>query len=112
VTAHDERRRHPRFKVSVPVQLTFATASFPGRLKDVCRDAALVEIPRSLALGDEVAMALALPGTDGPLEVMGHVVRIAPGESGAQDVAVLFTGVAPAAEARIDLFIAQQAQEP
>lgn len=95
----------------MPVQLKFAAERFLGRLKDVCRDAVLVETPRSLALGDEVAMELALPGTDGPLELVGHVVRVAPGESGAQDVAVLFTDLAPAAETRIDLFIAQQARE-
>jgi Tfp pilus assembly protein PilZ len=108
---HDERRRHPRFPVSVAVQLSFAAERFSGRLKDVCRDAVLVEVPRSLALGDEVALALELPGTGGPLQVVGHVVRTAPVENGGLDVAVLFSDLNPTAETRIEFFIAQQTRE-
>jgi hypothetical protein len=92
----------------VAVEITFGPERFSGQLKDVCRDAALVEVKRPLALGDQVALVLALPGTDGPFQVAGPVVRIASLPEGAQDAAVLFADVTPAAEARIDLFIAAQ----
>lgn len=105
-----ERRRHPRFKARVEAQLVHGALRFGGRLKDLCRDAALVEVSRTLAVGDEVALALELPGTGGPLQVVGHVVRTAPGEDGGLDAAILFADLTPTAETRIDFFIAQQAQ--
>lgn len=106
----EERRKNPRFRVEVPVWLTIGGESFPGHLKDVCRDAALVETHRALAVDSEVAVAMALPETGGPLEVGGRVVRLAAGDGDAQRVAILFTNVTPAAEARIDFFIAQHEQ--
>jgi Tfp pilus assembly protein PilZ len=105
-----ERRRHPRYKASLEAQLALGAERFTGRLKDICRDAVLVEVTRSLAHGDEVALALELPGAGGPLQVVGHVVRIAPGEHGGQDAAILFSDLTPAAETRIDFFIGHQAQ--
>jgi hypothetical protein len=103
----EERRKSPRFAVEVPVRLTVAGSSFPGHLKDVCRDAVLVETHRSLPIDTEVTVAMALPGTRGPLEVGGRVIRVTPGEGDAQRLAILFTDVTPAAETRIDFFIAQ-----
>ncbi len=107
----NERRRHPRFKAKVEAQLAHRAERFKGMLKDICRDAALVEVTRSLAQGDEVALALELPGAGGSLHVVGHVVRTAPGEHGGQDAAILFSDLTPAAETRIDFFIAHQAQD-
>ena len=103
----EERRKSPRFTVEVPVRLTTGGNSFPGQLKDLCRDAVLVETHQPLPIDTQVAVAMALPGTGGPLEVRGRVIRVAPGEGDAQRVAILFTSVTPAAETRIDFFIAQ-----
>jgi hypothetical protein len=103
----DERRKHQRFAVDVPVRLTATGHSFPGHLKDVCRDAVLVETHRVLPIDSEVAVAMALPGTGGPLEVGGKVIRVAPGDGDAHRLAILFTNLTPAAETRIDFFIAQ-----
>jgi hypothetical protein len=103
----DERRKHQRFAVDVPVRLTFAGRSFPGHLKDVCRDAVLVETHRVLPVDSEVSVAMALPGTGGPMEVQGKVIRVGPGDGDAQRLAILFTRMTPAAETRIDFFIAQ-----
>jgi len=107
VTEERRQRKNPRFTVDVPVRLTSGGASFPGHLKDICRDAVLVESHQALALESEVAVAMALPGTGGPLEVGGRVIRVAPGDGDAQRFAILFTSVTPAAETRIDFFIAQ-----
>jgi Tfp pilus assembly protein PilZ len=106
----DDRRKSPRFRVGVPALIFLGTERFMGQLKDICRDAALVETQRNLSLGTELALALALPGTGGPLQVAGKVVRVAPGEDSGQDVAVLFTNVTPHAETRIDFFVALQTQ--
>lgn len=105
-----ERRRHPRFKVRVDAQLAQGARRFEGRLKDLCRDAALVEVSDRLEVGDAVALVLGLPGTEGPLAVAGQVVRTAPGGEDSLDAAILFSDVTPALEARIDSFIAQQSQ--
>lgn len=107
----DERRKSQRFKVTVPVQLTLDTERFNGVLHDICRDAALVEVQRGVPLGSRLALALLLPGTGGPLMVVGQVARLAPGEGAGQELAVLFTDVTTAAEARIDFFVALQDQE-
>jgi len=105
-----DRRKSPRFAVRVPVQLTAGGEVHPAILKDLCRDAALVEIRHPLQLGIQVSLLLKLPGTGGPLQLEGHVVRVAPGpEAGALEVAVLFADVTKAAETRIDFFIALQA---
>lgn len=106
----EERRRNPRFVVDVPVTMTVAGETRTARLRDVCRDAALVEADRWEPLGTDVALALALPGTAGPIEVSGRVIRLAPGEQGTHGMAILFSGPSPEAEARIDEFIARQGQ--
>ena len=56
-----ERRKQPRFVVDVPVRLTAEGATFPGHLRDICRDAAWVEAERGCAMGVDVALAVELP---------------------------------------------------
>jgi hypothetical protein len=109
MTAEGERRKQPRFKVRVPVQLGSGEHVFLGVLKDLCRDAALVAIKDGLEMGTAVSLVLQLPGTGGPLQIGGKVVRVSAGEPGTLDVAILFDHVTPAAETRIDYFIALQA---
>ncbi len=106
-----DRRKSQRFPVRAPVQLTAGGEVHPAILKDLCKDAALVELRRPLPLGSEVSLLLKLPGTGGPLQVGGHVVRVAPGpEPGTLEMAVLFADVTAASETRIDFFIALQAR--
>jgi len=105
-----DRRKSQRFPVRAPVQLTAGAEVHPGILRDLCRDAALVELRQPLQLGTQFSLLLKLPGTGGPLQVGGHVVRVAPGpEPGTLEMAVLFADVTAAAETRIDFFIALQA---
>jgi hypothetical protein len=109
MSTESERRKQPRFKVSVPVQLSSGEHVFRGVLKDLCRDAALVGIRDGLEIGSTVSLILQLPGTGGPLQIGGRVARVAAGEPGTLDVAILFDHVTSAAETRIDFFIALQA---
>jgi hypothetical protein len=103
-----ERRKQPRFKVTVPVQLSTGEHAFRGALKDLCRDAALVGIKDGLEMGSTVSLILQLPGTGGPLQIAGKVVRVSAAEPGTLDVAILFDSVTSAAETRIDFFISLQ----
>jgi hypothetical protein len=105
----DERRKNPRFPVVAPLRLTAGATSAAARLRDICRDAALVEVEAPLALGAFVTLSLELPGTGhGEIMVSGKVIRIAPGERGGHAMAVLFTEVPAAAAARIESFLALQ----
>jgi len=102
------QRKNPRFIVNVPARLRVEDQALPARLCNVCRDAALVEANKGFPLETEVAVAMELPGTGGPLEVSGRVIRLAPGEQGTHGMAILFTDVPTAAADRIDFFVAVQ----
>lgn len=106
-----DRRKNPRIAVDVPAHLTVGAESLMGRLRDVCRDAALVEANRWFPLQTAVALAMELPGTGGPLQVTGRVIRLAPGEQGTHGMAILFDELPQAASDRIDYFLAQQPAE-
>jgi hypothetical protein len=101
-----DRRRHPRLVVDLPVRCTADGVSFPGRLKDICRDAALVEAHHACPLDTRMVLALALPD-GGTLEVAGRVIRLAPGDGDSRGMAVLFTEATPAAVTRIDLLLSK-----
>jgi hypothetical protein len=103
----EERRRHPRIVVDVPVRLTIGHQSAPGRLRDICRDAALVEVHHTCAMGEEAVLSFELAEEDGPIQVSGTVIRIAQGLGDARSVAVLFRNVQPAAEGRIEMFLSR-----
>ena len=105
----EERRKSPRVAVDVPVRLTLGRDSIPGRLRDVCRDAALVEVHHDCPLGSEVSLIFELAEEDGPLQVTGQVIRLAPGDGDARAVAVLFRDLHPSAEGRIEMFLNRQA---
>ena len=103
-----ERRRNPRFAVDVPARFTVGKETLIGRVRDVCRDAALVEANKWFPLETQATLALELPGTGGPLQLYGKIIRLAPGEQGTHGMAILFSDLTPAATDRIDYFISQQ----
>jgi hypothetical protein len=106
--AEVERRKQPRFVVDVPARLTAEGATFPGHVRDICRDAAWIEAERGCAIGAEVALAVELPGTGGPMIIEGRVIRVAPGEKAPNGMAILFKDLPPTSATRIDFFIALQ----
>src|SRR5262245_66489647 len=84
-----EHRKNPRFQVNVPVQVRCGGHVVPGMLRNVCRDACLVELHQPLDMGSHVSIVVELPGTGGPMEVGGSRVRVGPGiEPEASDGAV------------------------
>ena len=106
--AQPDRRRSPRVMVDVPARVTIARESLPGRLRDLCRDAALVEVHRDCPLGSEVTLAFELPDEEGVVQVSGEAIRLAPGDGDARAVAVLFRDLQPAAEGRIEMFLSRE----
>jgi hypothetical protein len=101
-----ERRKHPRKVVDLPARCAADGESFPARVRDICRDAALIEAHRACALDTRLVVSLDLPGV-GRLEVAGRVIRLVDGEGDALGIAVLFTDATPAAATRIDLFLSR-----
>jgi hypothetical protein len=101
-----ERRKSPRKAVDLPVRCLVDGRSFPGRLRDICRDAALIEAHQACPLDTRMVLALELPGA-GAVELAGRVIRLAGGEGDAHGMAVLFTGATPAVATRIDLFLSR-----
>ena len=104
-----ERRKHPRKVVDLPARCAADGESFPARLRDICRDAALIEAHRACALDTWIVVSLDLPGV-GRLEMAGRVIRLADGEGDARGMAVLFIDATPAAATRIDLFLSRDTE--
>lgn len=100
----EERRGSPRYRVDVPARLMVAAETLDVKLRDVCRDAALVDAPRALALDSEVILKVEFHWTGGLLEIPGRVIRIAPSD-GAHGIAILFRGVAPTVATQIALLL-------
>ena len=102
-----ERRRSPRKPADLPVRCLVEGRAFPGRLRDICRDAALVDVHEAVPLDARVALTVDLPGA-GAVEVAGRVIRLAEGEGDARGIAILFADATPTAATRIDLFLSRQ----
>lgn len=101
--SHEERRKSPRVVVDVSVRLTVEGRTVPGRIHDICRDAALVESHERCVVGAKVAMARESAGS--VARVDGVVLRVSAGEGDARGIAILFVDVAPAAATAIELLI-------
>ncbi len=100
----EERRRRPRVLVDVPIRLSVEGKTVPGRIHDICRDAALVETHHRCLVGTRVTLAWESP-REGMVQVMGVVLRVSAAEGDARGIAVLFVDVAPAVATAIELLL-------
>jgi hypothetical protein len=109
----DERRGSRRYppNAPVPVRLRLEGEELSGLLRDICREAALVEAPRELPLETSLSLLMDLPIAGGPLQVSGRVVRRTEPEGDVHPLAILFSGLTPAAATQIDLYLAQLEQK-
>jgi hypothetical protein len=105
----EERRKSPRVVVDVPARVTVEGETIEGRIRDICRDAALVLAARTWPLGTRVAVMTTLPRVVGPVSFSGPVVRLAEPVDGLCGMAVLFESVDPQTLLRIELFVADPA---
>jgi hypothetical protein len=104
----EERRKSPRVVVDATARLTIGNETIDGRVRDICRDAALVETERSFPLQTEVTLETELPKVTGAIRASGRVIRHARGHDGAQAMAILFDDISAEATLRIDLFVSEQ----
>ena len=105
----DERRKSPRVVVDVPARLTIGGETIEARVRDICRDAVLVEAARSFPLETEVTVETELPRISGKIRGTGRVIRHAAGNDGAEAMAILFDDLGTETTLRIDLFVLDQA---
>ena len=104
-----ERRKSPRVVVTdVAARVTVSGQTLSGKLQDICRDAALVDVERSFPLQTPMTIEAELPGVKGVIRASGHVIRLAPYDDGRHSVAVLFDDLPKEHQLRIDLFISEQ----
>ncbi|HVO11389.1 MAG TPA: PilZ domain-containing protein [Vicinamibacteria bacterium] len=102
----EERRKSPRALVDLPGRVTVGRETLECRVRDLCRDAALVLTAKCYPLQTATALELELPSTPGAVKVTGKVVRLAPQEQGgAQGMAILFDELPLETALRIELFV-------
>jgi hypothetical protein len=110
--AGEERRRNPRYPVDAPARVIAGHEIVEGRLRDVCRDAAFVEAPRTFPLQTDVTLDIALPDVEGPVQLRGKIIRLGISDfGGGTGMAVLFSDLTPQVVLLIDVFISQQERE-
>jgi uncharacterized protein (TIGR02266 family) len=71
-----EKRRAHRITVRFPVQYRSHTARFVAWASDLSQEGVFVRSDFLDAAGAPVALALQIPGADGPLRIRGQVVRV------------------------------------
>ncbi len=104
----EERRKSPRAVADVPARLTIGGETVAGRVRDICRDAALVETERSYPIETVVTVETELPAVAGSVRATGRVVRVADGKDGGSAIAILFDNLPAETALRIDLFVSEQ----
>jgi len=101
----EERRRSPRAVVDLPGRVTVGKETLDCRVRDLCRDAALVLASKCYPLQTKAALEMELPSTPGTVSVTGKVVRLAPSEQGAHGMAILFDELPLETGLRLELFV-------
>jgi hypothetical protein len=106
----EERRRSPRFTADMAVAVSTAEETIEGRVKDICREAFLMEAERSFRRETVVSVVLRLPEPEPPLTVKGKVARLGPTRQGV--MAVLFQEPDSSALERLDDLLGTLKPEP
>jgi hypothetical protein len=104
----DERRKSPRVAVDAAARLTIGEEQIDARVRDICRDAVLVETERVFPLQTEVTVETELPKVSGAIRASGRVIRHAKVQDGTQAMAILFDQISTEATLRIELFVSEQ----
>jgi hypothetical protein len=101
----EERRKSPRVVVDVPARVTIGEQTIDGRVRDICRDAALVRVDRRYPLQTRAVLETELPKVSGAIRAAGSVVRVADSDDGTHGIAILFDELPPEVALRIELFV-------
>jgi hypothetical protein len=104
----EERRKSPRVAVEAAARLTVGEEKLDARVRDICRDAVLLECERSFPLQTEVTVETELPKVSGAIRASGRVIRHAKGDDAVLAMAILFDQISAESTLRIDLFVSEQ----
>jgi len=104
----EERRKSPRAIVDVPARVTVGDQTLSGQVRDICKDAVLVDLERSYPPGTQVTVETQLPNVAGVIRATGTVVRVAAGKDGGEAIAILFDDLPAETAFRIDLFVSER----
>jgi hypothetical protein len=107
----EDRRRHPRVRLDLAARLELGERLLDARVRDICRDAVLLEANDWFPLGTELQVRVELPPPHLAIQASGRVLRLAPGEEGSHGMAVLFTEISTGDQLRID-FLTEPAARP
>ena len=72
------RRKFHRKDYFMDVDVATARGVFKGFIKNVSPDGALIDTNESLAVGQNLILAFALPDSEGPVKISGEVARVLP----------------------------------
>jgi hypothetical protein len=122
--SQQERRRHPRVTVDLPLNLTFREETVETRIRDLSTTGIRFRAPSPLPLMSRVQIGLELPaagrtGPGAPIAITGVVVRCdeePAGEdprsgSSTYDTAIYFEDLSEAARVQLSQFVTGRAQQ-
>ncbi len=107
----EDRRSHPRVRLDAAARLKVGERLIDARVRDICRDAVLVEANHWFPLGTDLQLRVELPAPHTAIQASGRVLRLSPGEEGSHGMAVLFTEISTGDQLRID-FLTEPAARP
>ena len=102
----DERRRHGRLSLKVPVDYSSVDAFFSEFTTNINEGGMFIEIDAPPELGTDVQLQFHLPGEDQPLQVEGRVAWISDGKADSPAGAgVEFKNLTPEAREQINCIV-------
>ncbi len=108
----EDRRRHPRVRLDAPARLKVEGRLVEASVRDICRDAVLVEANVWFPLGTALQVRIDLPAPHPPIQSAGRVLRLTPGEQGSHGMALLFEDISKGDQLRIDFLVEQASSAP
>lgn len=108
----DERRREPRYTVSVQVTLDSEHNLFTGLTQDLSGSGLFVATTFVCPIGERVALTMRLPTSAEPIVALTEVrwvrTRDVPGGGGKAGLGLRFVRMSPQGKAAVKAFLAQR----
>ena len=105
-TSGDERRRHERVALKIPVDYTSVDAFFTEFSSNVNEGGMFVEMEDAPDLGTQVQLEFDLPGHNEPIQVEGRVAWTSDGKDGSPPgVGIEFQNLPPDARETINSIV-------
>ena len=112
MTSAQDRRRSPRYTVSVEVTLSSEHNFFTGLTQDLSGGGLFVATPSLCPIGSRVELRMKLPTSPQPIDVLTEVRWVrhqdVPGGGGRAGVGLMFLQMSPQARQAVKAFIARR----